>query len=295
MVLPKGNPLFERVNLPFPDINTLLNNLEQEGFTGYVKLDVARNSGVFFYSNGNILRSVEMEENNIKVNPRARILNRAKKKDISVSTYIFSPHIVEILSLNFAFQPLYLDYEVKQKELKKVMGALEADAYTGVIEFISKEGSIYILIDKGELVTDFFAQEYGQIIAGTETVSNFLNFVSNDGALLNIYAERNEEIENRKRSIEEELDKIKQLIVREDKGWSILKSSDIFWIDEYILQEWGIKTAKMVNLELETPDGIMHLVKAQSNKRLGGYISTQLANMKKYRLNEGDLVSVKPV
>lgn len=294
MVLPKGNPLIEQVSLPFPDLNVMLTNLEQQGFTGYVRLELYKVDGIIFYAHGTKVRAVEMDESNIRVHPLPRIINRLKKKDVPTSTYVLSPRIVNVLSLNFAFQPLYLDYEVKERELKKVMGTLETDAYTGLIEVVSKDGTSYLLIDQGELVTDFFAQEFGQIIAGTEAVSKFLDFVSKEGATINIYAEKQEEIDAKKKQIDEELEKIKQLIVKEEKGFSIFKASDVFWIDEYIIQEWGIRNVKSLNLELETPEGVIHRVKAQPSRKLGGYISAVGNNLKRYKLSEGDLVSVKP-
>lgn len=292
MILPKGNTLIERVNLPFPDVNVMLNNLEQQGFTGYVKLELNRFDGIIFFDHGTILRTLEMESGNIKVQPLARILNRAKKGDILTSSYVLSRQLVSVLALNFAFNPLYLDYEVKEKELKKVLSTLESDAYTGVIEVITRDGTSYILVSEGMLITDFFSPEYGQIIAGTEYVSKFLDFISNDGAVINIFAEKQEEIDEKKRTIEEELEKIKQLILREEKGF--FKAGDVFWLDEYILQEWGIKSAKSLQLELETPDGVVLLVKAQPSKKLGGYISTVGKNISSLKLKEGDLVSVKP-
>jgi hypothetical protein len=294
LVLPKGNPLIEKVTLPFTDINTMLNNLEQEKFTGYVKLELAKSTGVFFYLDGNMLRAVEIDDTNVKVNPPARIVNRTKNREVNTSTYVLSPRIIEVLALNFAFQPLYLDYEVRKKELKKVMNTLESNLYTGIIEFRDKDSTRFVLLDRGELVTDFFASEYGEIIAGTESVSKYLDMISKEGAVINIYAERHEEIINRRKAIEEEMDKIKQLIIKEEKGWSLLKSGDIFWIDEYIFEEWGLD-AKSINLELETPDGMIHVVKVQPNKKMGGYISTIGANIKKMGLNEDDLVSVKPI
>lgn len=293
MVLPKGNPLFEKVNLPFHDVNLLLTNLEQQGFTGYVKLDLYKFDAVVFYKQGKTERVAEIAGSNVKIHPKARIINRAKKKDMDTSVYIFSPQIIDVLSSLFAFQPLYLDYEVKEKELKKVMGTLEADQYSGVIEFITRDGTSYILLDQGDLVIDSFASEYGQIISGTEAVSKFLDFVSSDGAIINIYAEKQEEIEAKKKQIEEEMEKIKELIIKEEKGF--FKAGDVFWVDEYIIQEWGIRNPKSLNLELETPEGVIHIVKCQPSKKLGGYISTVGGNMKKLKLKEGDVVNVKPI
>jgi hypothetical protein len=292
LILPKGNSLIERISLPFPDVNVMLNNLEQQGFTGYVKMEIDKYDGYIFFDHGNIIRALELEGNSLKIQPLARILNKMKKSSISTSSYVLSSQLVTVLSLNFAFQPLYLDYEIREKELKKVMSTLETDLYTGVIEVITRDGTSYMLVDKGSLVTDFFSPEYGQIIAGHEYVHKFLDFVSNDGAIINIFAEKQEEIDSKRRTIEEELEKIKPLVIKEEKG--LFKAPDIFWIDEYILQEWGIKGAKTIQLELETSEGIVLLVKAQPGKKLGGYLSTVGKNIQKLKLKEGDPVSVKP-
>lgn len=292
MVLPKGNPLIEKITLPFPDVNVMINNLEQQGFTGFVKLELYKVDGVIFFSHGTIVRAMEIDESNTKVQPLARLLNRVKKKEVSTSTYIFSPRIVGVLSLLFSFQPLYLDYEVKQKELKKVMSTLEADNYTGLIEVITRDGTSFLLIDQGELVTDNFAKEFGTIVCGTESVSKFLDFVSRDGAIINIFAEKQDEIDSKRKLLEEELEKIKQLIVKEEKGF--FKDGNTFWVDEYIVQEWGIRNPRNLQVELETPEGVVHIVKGSVGKKLGGYISATIGYLKKLKLKEGDLVSVKP-
>jgi len=292
VILPKGNPLIEKVTLPFPDINVMINNLEQQSFTGFVKLEMLKADGIMFYSHGTIVQALEMDESNNKVQPMARLLNRLKKKEVSTSTYVLSPRIIGVMSMLFSFQPLYLDYEVKQKELKKVMTTLEADRYTGIIEVVSRDGTSYLLIDKGDIVTDSFASEYGQIVCGSESVSQLLDFVSRDGAVINIYAEKQDEIDNKLKEIQEELEKIKQLIIKEEKGF--FRAGDTFWVDEYLVQEWKVGNVKNLQLELETPNGVVHMVKGSTGKKLGGYISATSSYLKKLKLKEGDLVSVKP-
>jgi len=295
LVLPRGNALFEKVRLTYPDVNLLLTNLEAEGFTGIVKFELAKNNGVIYYIQGQAIRAMEMDESNVKVMPKARIIKKMKKQDVETSVYIFSPRLISVLALSFAFQPIYLDYEVKEKELKKVMDMLAKDNHTGILEVMSKDGTSYLLIDRGEIVTDSFASEYGQIIAGTNSVSKFLDFISREGATINAYGEKQEEIENQLAIIQDDLSKIKPLIVREEKGFAIFKSGDVFWIEEHLLQEWGYRNVKSINLEIETPDGAIHLVKGQSAKRMGGYISSTGSNLKKFGLKEQDMVNVKPI
>ena len=293
MILPKGNPLIELITLPFPDINIMLNNLEQQDFTGYVKLDLFKAQGAIFFSHGTMIQSMELDDASVKVHPLARILNKVKKREVPTSSYVLSAQIAGVLASLYTFQSLYLDYEVKKKELKKVLSTLEGDSYTGIIEVISSKGTFFLILDRGKLVTDHFAKEYGSIVCGVDTVQRHTERISNEGAKINVFAEKQSEIEIKKRIMEEEMEKIKQLIVRVEKGF--FSSGDVFKIDEYVTRESGIRAGSTFQMELETSEGVIFSVKAAPGKKLGGYIATPATVLKKLKLREGDLVSVKPV
>jgi len=281
------------VTLPFPDINIMLTNLEQQGFTGYVKLELYKLDGILFFSHGAMVRSVEVDEAGVHPYPQSRVLNRVKRKEVPVSTYILSSQVVGVLSSLFAFQPLYLDYQVGKKELKKVLNNLEAENYTGILEVVCREGTVYILIDRGKLITDNFTKEYGQILCGSEAMSSFLDAVYKSGAVINVYAEKAQDIDSKRRALEEEMEKIKQLIVKVETG--LFKGADIAKVDEYITREWGIKPGVTFSVEVEAPDGTLYEVKCTSAKKVGGYINLPGSSMKKIKLKSGDLVSIRPL
>ena len=294
MQVPKGNILIEDETLPFSDINTMLTNLEEDGFTGYVKLDLQGSNGLIFYNAGTMTRAMEVAptSGSASVHLLPRLLNRIKNRELPTSTYVTSSQIVSVLGGLFAFQPLYLDYEVKRRELKKVLTNLETGAYSGIIKMASREGTYFLLMDRGELVTDRFSREYGQVLCGTEAVSELLDYVHKNGATINVYAEKFAEIENRRRQKEEELEKIKQLIAKTDSGF--FRAGDVVKVDEYIVREWGIDAKAIFNVELETPEGDLYEYKCQAARKMGGYAGLAPAMLKKMGLKEGDLVTIRP-
>jgi hypothetical protein len=293
--VPKGNTLIEDEMLPYSDINTMLANLVEDGFTGYVKLDLQDSSGLLFYSEGNLVRAMEVDpaSGSASVHLLPRLLNRVKNRDLAVSTYVTSAPIINVLGGLFAFQPLYLDYEVKRRELKKVLTDLESGEYSGIIKMASREGTYFLLINRGELVTDRFSREYGQVLCGTDAVSELLDYVHKNGATLNVYAEKATEIENRRRQKEEELEKIKQLIARQDG--TFFRAGDIVKVDEYIVREWGLDAKTTFNVELETSDGDLYEYKCQAARKMGGYAGLAPAMIKKMGIKEGDLITIRPV
>lgn len=292
MVIPRGNVLFEKQSLPYADINVLYGNLEQEGFTGFVKLDNDTVQDFLFFNHGQFLRVVEQDEASARVMALTRVLNRVKG-DVSVSVYVLPSTMVNVLSLAFAFQPVYRNVEIRKKEFKKIREQMESDEQTGVLEINSREATVYLLIDRGKIVFNNFAPAYGQIVCGLEDVNRFLDYVGKSGAQLNVYAEKAGDIEVKRRESEERLERVKVLLAKTQGG--LFKNEKSVEIDEYIIREWGLRSATSTGLEIELPDGAVITVTGQAAKKVGGYVLIPAKMMKKIGLRDGDALSVQPI
>lgn len=294
MVLPRGNSLIEKITLPFADINVMLNNLEQQGFTGYVRLDFdTKSAGVIFFLYGGIVNSVEMENSHVKISPMPKILNRVKRKEVSANSYVLSAPIVSVLSSMFAFQPLYMDYQIKKKEIEKILSKAEEEAYTGIVELRSREAEAILLVDKGTIIKDNYTVQYGQIICGNEAISQLIVSMSRTGGTLNMYAEKASEIDAKKKMIQEEIDRIKQLVVKSESA--LFRGGSQIKVDESIVKEWGFKAGSNFSVEVETAEGEIQEMKCTSGKKLTGYVAIPAQLLKKSGLREGDLLSLRPL
>lgn len=295
MLVPKGNILIEDVELSADSIEEMLRNLEQEQFTGYSKFDLGESSCYIFFSGGGMTRALEVNIGSgaTSVHLVPRMVNRLRERDVKVSSYVTSPAIVSVLSGVFAFKPQFLDYKVNKRELKKVLDDLQSTKASGVIKISSREGTDFLLVGRGELVTDRFCQRYGEILCGTEAVRERLESVSKNGATINVYAEKADEIENRYRQKEDELEKIKQLVAKQDGGF--LRAGDVVKVDEYAVREWGMDAKATFNVELETSTGDLYEYKCQAARKMGSYAGLAPAMLKHMGIREGELLSIRPL
>lgn len=295
MLIPKGNILIENTELSYSDLNLMLGNLEQDGFTGYVKVGLQDTIGLVFYVEGALVRALEMNpaSGSNDVHMLSRLLTRMKGRDLIVSCYVMSDRIVQVLSGLFAFQTLYLDYEVKKRELKKVLSNLEAGEHSGFLRVTSQLGVQYLLFQAGEIVTDRFSWQYGEVLCGDRAVGELLDTVNKTGATVSVHAEKASEVELRRQERERELEKIKQVTAIKDAGF--FRAGDVVKVDEYVVREWGQDVKSVFNVEIETPDGQLYEYKCQVAKRMGSNAGLAPAMLKKMGLREGDVLSIRPL
>jgi len=293
MDIPRGNPLFEEKELAFADIRTLLDNLEQEGITGYVNF-LNENSKLFiFFNHGRMVRSFEAKKEGLKANLPERLINRIKGKSITTSVYILSSMIVGVLSNFFAYNSLYLDYSAKRKEFNRIMDGLEKDEYSGIVQVIASNQNNYLILDHGKIVLDEFAENYAQIICGTGDYNKLLNLINTNPVKVNVLGERAKVVDDKRKNLDDNLNKMKQLSIKKER--SMFSGGLEVKVDEYLLHEWRVKPGGHLQVEVETADGNSYIFKCGGVKKLGSYIAFSKNVLAKYKFQEGQPVTVKPV
>lgn len=295
MHLPKGNPLIEDIPLPVHDIETMLTNLETDGFTGYVRLDLGGVEGYVFFSKGEVIRAVEFPDGGeVKVRMLPRVINLVRQRpEVPASSYVVSDQMVGVMANMFAFKPLYRDYQVKRKELKKVLDSLEQDESSGILRMLGPNGRVFVFMDRGNLITDRFTKRYGEIVCGPDLVGELLDYVHKNGSTIQVYAEKATEIDHQRRNVEDDLEKIRQLIIKQEAG--MFRAQDVVKVAEDIVRDWGLDVKATFTIEVETGDGQIFNYKCQGGRKLGGYAGIHANMLKSMGLKDGDLVNVRPI
>lgn len=297
MYIPKGNILIEDERLSFSDVREMQANLSNDGFTGYVKFTLDTSCAYFLYDSGSICQSLEIDNdtNLITMQKEERMINRLRMADtLTCSTYVTSKNIVSVLSGLFAVQPLYVDYEARKRDLPRVLEKLQSGGYSGLISMSTVEGTYYLAINKGDIIRDRFCYYYGEILCGNDGVDRLLNFeFDGDSATVSVYVERAEEIENKKKIKEDELNKIKPFIVKSDGGF--LRANDVVRVDNYIIREWDVDARASFSVEIETTDGSVYEYKCQGGSKFSDKAGLAPAMMKKMGLSEGDTIYIRPL
>ena len=297
MYIPKGNVLIEDIALSYDDMREMQANLAADSFTGYLKLDLESFQAYIFYVEGELEQILEVENATgaVSLQLEQRLLNHIRINEIRCSTYVTSKRVAGVLTGIFAFQPLYVDYEARKRDMPRVLEKLQDGRYSGIIKFVTPEGMNYILVDNGEVVRDRFCSHYGDILSGSEAIDRLLNFeFGGTGATVSVLAERSEEIDSKRRAKEEVLEKIKTFVVKTDGGF--LRANDVVRVDNYIVREWNIADVKSTfPVEIETQDGSLYEYKCQAGAKFADRAGLTPAMMKKMGLVEGDTISIRPL
>lgn len=295
MLLPTGNPLFERRNLNIVDVQILRDNLEKDKFSGYIALweTERKMKGCFFFCDGAIKNSIEFDDSgNIKLIKNPRLLNKMKIRSYFISVYVLSARISEVIAGSYLYDYLYKDYDIRKKEFKNFLSTIELDGVSGFASLNSQGTTKELIFSHGKIVMDNFTEEYGKIICQSERIDSLISYVMNTGAKLNFLGEKEDNISQKEALALKQLDFEKELIVKKLGGLGV--ASDTIRVDEMFYKQWDIKPSVKNSVDLETPDGNIHVIKCSSGKNLAGNAMLPDPLMKKLGVTEGAVIYIKP-
>lgn len=295
-LLPRGNPLIENVTLPVLDVEQMLENLLAEEFVGVVQMKLASATGYFVIRNGAILRALEGTNRGVLVaRLPARIYALLRQRSTAeVSTFVLSESMVSVLATAFAFNTMMSDKRVEKRELPGILASLDSDRLTGFLRLNGPDGPRFLLVDEGEILTERFADNYGDIACGPAQVSAILDHVHENGSKVTLRAERTEAIDRKSDEVNQDLARIRQLTLK--KGSTLFRSSEEVKLSDEIFREWGVDVKATFDVELETADGRMFTYKCKAGSgRLGHRVEVHTNMLKDMSVSEGDFVNVRPI
>lgn len=295
MRLPKGNPLLEDQSLTANDIQLMVENLRTDQFTGYVHLEIGNTEGYAFLRSGDVIKAIEVPRGEAaSVRNWSRILTLSRQEsEVKTSTFVVSAAVVNILGSMFAFKHSHQNHRLNRKDMKPLLTTLEQDDYCGVLLVDDPRNPQYLVFDRGNVVTDRFIGKYGEIVCGSDEVTSLLDYIHNEGATIQAFGESHGGIEAERARAEAELDKIKQLIVKEKSG--VFRADDVLKLAEDIVRDWGEDVKQTFQVSVETEYGHIHQWKCQAGRKLGGHAEIHPKMARKMGIGEGDMVNVWPV
>lgn len=294
-VIPCGAPLLNGQNLAVQDIEQMLENLLEDGFVGVVELQLASVTAYFVLRDGTIVRALEADKRgNIQPRLPARLYSLLHQKaSAETSVYVMSEGICSILASSFAFSEFMPSKRIAPKELKGVLSNIESQGLTGfMIAYGEGEPSI-LLFEDGHILTERFAERYGDIVCGAGMVSTTLDQVHQNGSQLLIRGEKAEEISARIEASNADLARIRPMSLK--KASALFRSAEEVKLSEDVFREWGLDPKSQFEVELETADGRMFSYKCKSGStRLGTRVEVHSNMLKTMGVSEGEMVNVRP-
>lgn len=294
MILPLGNPLFEHISLNLNDVQTLMDNLTKNKFSGYIAIEENRKIiAGFFFSSGEIKSAFELNNSgDYQLAKNSTLLSLVSSKVYEISSYVLSPKLVDILSYLYLFVQQGSPQDVKSKDFEKFLSSMEANSISGFLIISALGKTKEIVLSQGRIVYDSFAAEYGNILCRSEEIDQFVADFPRSGAQITVYGEQSYDLENKDIIAKRTLEFEKELIIKTARG--LLGGNEMVKIDESYFKEWSVKPSAVIHVELTIPTGSA-VAKCTSARNLSGNISIPAAILRKYNLTEGALIKIKPV
>ncbi len=294
MNIPRGSVLLKPTLLSSEDVQLKLSNLKNHGFNGYVKVAGNEKAYLIFMGEGIVSSVVEISGKDISLTSELFLHHYLKKESPTVASYVLAPETISVLSGIHAFQEKYLNTPIRKKEIRKLLGTLDGERITGMIEIVGKsaDDAVFLLLKQGRVLTDNFLDAYGQIITGPEKVTELIESLSNQGGVINIFGETPDEIDRKKQEEEEKLTQYRELVVSVESG-GILGGGNTVKVDETLLKEWS-KIRPVQKLSLLTGSGTLESYKVSGKKGLGNKIVMTASIQKKLRVAKEEYLIVRP-
>ena len=98
MILPKGPIVHENLRTVFIDLNSFLQTLKEDNFTGYVQLSFWDYEGILFLEAGEIVNAIEESSDTRRGGEEAveNIILMSKQQDGRINVYRLAPEMVTI-------------------------------------------------------------------------------------------------------------------------------------------------------------------------------------------------------
>lgn len=193
MILPKGEVRHENLLTAYTDASALLAALKAEGFSGTVDIDFPEREGTIFIDSGEILNAEIKEKSNgeRKIGQEAiqAFLILSNQKNGVLNVCRLQPENVALVINHLQHEAVFRELSTDFTRLDRLLIKLKEDKHDGFIEVMTKEKKAIgvLFVEGGEPVEMFTIPESGPSIFGRKSIPVFVENISKQGAILNVY------------------------------------------------------------------------------------------------------------
>ncbi len=193
MILPKGEVRHENLLTAYTDVSALLAALKSEGFSGTVEIEFPEKDGTIFIDSGEILNAEIKEKSNAerKIGQEAiqAFLALSNQKNGVLNVCRLQPEQVALVINHLQHEAVFRELSTDFTRLDRLLMKLKEDKHDGFIEVLTKEKKALgvLFVEGGEPVEMFTIPESGPSVFGRKSIPVFVENVSKQGAILNVY------------------------------------------------------------------------------------------------------------
>lgn len=191
MILPKGEVVHENLRTAFVDLNSFLQTLNEDNFTGYLQVSFWDYEGVLFLEAGEIVNAFEETQEKRREGKEAveNIIRMSKQNDGRINAYRLVPEMVTLLASTSMKEATYKDLSTEFTSLDKLMEKLRKESHSGYIDIMLKDnkGGGIIFFQEGKIVEAVMSDENSGSVYGKDMLNKIIDDAQTIGATFNVY------------------------------------------------------------------------------------------------------------
>lgn len=190
MLLPKGDPIYERLDTAFTNLRELLRSLKDAKFYGYVEVRFPGYRGVLLCDAGDVVSASEEVEGQRRSGEGAiaGVLARAAERGGEITVIQLSADLVYHCAGLETSQAVHKDLSSDFTRLDKLLADLARSRHTGHVEVLFRNGGMgLIFFDEGEPVQSLCGGPDEATIADKAAIRQILERAAQAGATINVF------------------------------------------------------------------------------------------------------------
>ena len=223
MIYPRGEVVHQNLLTAYTDLSALMATLKSEGFHGTLEIEFPENRGIFLLSSGEIIDAeakVGAEAKRLAGKEAVQaLLSLSNQKNGVLSFYRLSPERVTIVAKNLRNEMVFKGLSTDFTRLEGLLHKLREEKHHGFIEVLTKENQPMgvLFLEEGEPVEMYTLPESGPSVFGRKSIPIFVESVTKQGAIFNVYRSL-EKVSKKEKGEEKELEKEEAIVTTGGKG-----------------------------------------------------------------------------
>ncbi len=184
MLLPKGEAVYKDLKTEYVKLEKLIKDLENESFTGYLRLDTTDFTGILFFDRGKLIGAVTEPESE---SPVFEIMKLSRESGI-INVYTLSPEHLSILASAVSGKKLIDKIPFEIIDFVRLMERLSRERLSGIvyIEDPSEEAVLVVYLFDGDPV-DFMYEDIDSTLTGDKALEKIEIMRNSATSIITVY------------------------------------------------------------------------------------------------------------
>jgi hypothetical protein len=196
MIFPRGEVVHKNLSTAYTDLSALVSTLKSEGFSGTIEIEFPQHKGTLFFGSGEIVDAEGRggAEGKKLAGQEAvqALLGLTGQKNGMVSIYRLPPERMAIVTKNLQNDIVFKGLSTDFTRLEGLLHKLREDKLSGFIEVLTKDNQPMgvLFLEEGEPVEMYTQPESGPSVFGRKSIPIFVETVTKQGAVFDVYRVR---------------------------------------------------------------------------------------------------------